>query len=231
MNVDYKLFNMKFYFSVMLFLTFQVNALQAQKIDGQVINSVSGKPVPFVNISVVGSNMGICSDKNGMFSLDVAINNIIGVSAVGYEPKRLVVANIDSLVIELSPKRYRLDQVEVVEEDLNPLIYRSDVYPDKEPNLLNAVVQPLSFLYYKCSKREKSKRKVRDLIENERKMAGIYRIYNKDLIAEYTGFSGRKLDSCLIFCNAHINLTARDAEFMIKRKLLEVLADYNRQNH
>jgi hypothetical protein len=100
---------------------------------------------------------------------------------------------------------------------------------DEKPNLLETLAHPISFLYYRFSKRERGKLEVRNLMEYERKMAKVSTIYTKELVQKLTGFTDEKLDDCFRFCNANIELSEGDDEFSVKYKILELLAKYREQ--
>jgi CarboxypepD_reg-like domain len=47
------------------------NCLMAQTFSGVILSNKNGQPVPFVNIGLVGQNIGTVSDENGKFSLNI----------------------------------------------------------------------------------------------------------------------------------------------------------------
>ncbi len=66
------------------------------KLTGRVINSSDKLPLIDANVIVKGTDNGISTDKNGLFSLNnIAVNNYLIVSFLGYETK---VLSIDSLI-------------------------------------------------------------------------------------------------------------------------------------
>lgn len=202
--------------------------INAQSISGIVIDPDSKKPVPYATISVLNTKKGVTSDFNGKFQIEARINDTLFISCIGYHKIYEVVRSYDSMKILLPTHSYFLSEVKVLSEDEIPLMYKSVVFPGEEPGLAGAIVSPLSYWYYKLSKTEKSKRKVRNLMDYEKRMAKVMKIYNKELVKEYTGLNGLALDSCYIFCNYNIDLVENDTEFTIKYKLLKVLTDYNK---
>jgi hypothetical protein len=45
--------------------------LQAQMVNGRVYNAITQEPLMFVNLGIVGGNLGTVSDENGYYSLDL----------------------------------------------------------------------------------------------------------------------------------------------------------------
>jgi len=71
----------------LVFLTFQ---LQAQLITGKVIDSSSEKPLEYVNLGVIDTPIGITTNENGEFSLDIKGQSpkaIVRISMIGYKPQ------------------------------------------------------------------------------------------------------------------------------------------------
>ncbi|MDA3892010.1 MAG: carboxypeptidase-like regulatory domain-containing protein [Salinivirgaceae bacterium] len=208
-------------------LLIHTNFIFGQKATGIVFNSDSKKPIPYVNITNLSIDKSIISDFNGKFQIEAKLNDSLIISSMGYHKIVEVIHSFDPLNILLPPQSYFLNEVKVLSEEEVPFTYKSVVFPDGDPNLGNAIVNPLSYWYYKLSKKEKAKRKIRNLLDYEKCMAKAMKIYNKKLVAEYTGLSGTELDSCYIFCNANIELVEEDTDFTIKFKLLKILSDYN----
>lgn len=203
--------------------------VKADEIKGVVIDSETSKPIPLVNIFVLRTKQGTSSDENGQFTINININDTIIFRSVTYHSLNIVIEDTDSLVVILHPQTHYLNEVNVVADSI-PLRYKSVVFPNGDPPIIAAFVSPASYFYYKLNKKEKARRKYRNLMEYERKMAKVMKIYNKDLIKEFTGYEGQALEDCYIYCNANIELEELDTEFSIKYKLLQVLTNYYKEN-
>jgi hypothetical protein len=94
----------RLWFLFVLF-SFSVSA----QIKGVIKDSISGKPISYVNIWVQNENIGSSSEENGEFSINATQNKTLIFSALGYE-KKLVKASAASVVI-LKPTSYQLDEV------------------------------------------------------------------------------------------------------------------------
>jgi len=90
------------------FITFSLSA----QIKGVVKDSISGEPIPYVNIWVENEAIGTTSEANGSFSLDIKEDKVLVFSALGFETKKL---SSKSEVILLKPKVFELKEV-VIEQ-------------------------------------------------------------------------------------------------------------------
>lgn len=93
-------------FLVLIFISFSLSA----QIRGVVKDSISGEPIPFVNIWVENETIGTTSEKNGGFSLDLKEEKGLVFSALGYETKK---SSSKSEIILLKPKVFELKEVVV----------------------------------------------------------------------------------------------------------------------
>lgn len=94
-----------------LFIFILSFSLSAQ-IKGVVKDSISGEPIPYVNIWVENETVGTTSEIDGTFSLAIKEEKVLVFSALGYETKKLA-STIE--VIFLKPIAYELNEV-VVEQ-------------------------------------------------------------------------------------------------------------------
>lgn len=91
-----KIFLLLFVIHSSLLLSSHCNA---QEIVGEILDFKSGEPIAFVNIGVVGKNIGTVSDENGKFSLNVSgalDEDVLRFSFVGYEPYQVVLQSMRS---------------------------------------------------------------------------------------------------------------------------------------
>lgn len=98
-------FDLKPILNILLLIT---SSLSSQ-IKGVVKDSISGKPIPYVNIWDENENIGTTSEENGTFSLNGIREKNIVFSAFGYE-KRTIKADQTSNVF-LKPKVFELNEV------------------------------------------------------------------------------------------------------------------------
>lgn len=87
------------------------------------IDSVSAEPVPFVNVWVIGKEVGATSNEVGELSFsELEESDLLIFSAVGYQLKNVLVSNIDSVIL-LRPTDLVLNEVYIAGESSDePLI-------------------------------------------------------------------------------------------------------------
>lgn len=94
------------FFSLMFFISFSALA----QIKGVVKDSIDGKPIPYVTISVENENFGTTSEENGEFKIHVSDKSKkLVFSALGFERKTVLVSNVSE--VRLKPTALQLDEV------------------------------------------------------------------------------------------------------------------------
>ena len=95
---------------------------QVTKLRGRVTDSQTGEPLPFVNVSFVGTTIGTVTDFDGNFFLEARTpGDSLSVSYLGYFPKRVTVKKgvFQELNFSLEPESFSLEAV-VVRPGENP---------------------------------------------------------------------------------------------------------------
>jgi len=102
---------------ILFFLLLSFTLVSAQQhvvIKGKIIDISNKQPIPFANISLIGTNTGTVSDIDGNFSLKcTALPVKIQVSFVGYENKVLTIQTVGDLVIYLKPQTITLPELTI----------------------------------------------------------------------------------------------------------------------
>lgn len=89
---------------------------------GQVVDSISGEPLEFVNIAEKGTSNGTMSNTQGQFSLMVKSGSNVAFSCLGYAPKEINAGNVNrrlgsgrnkTFVVKLCPTDVQLGEVVV----------------------------------------------------------------------------------------------------------------------
>ena len=93
-------------FIAFLLITFSVSA----QIKGVVKDSITGKPIPFVNIWVENENIGSTTEENGTFFINTtATGKKLIFSTLGFEKKIIMASQVT--VVNLKPIMYSLNEV------------------------------------------------------------------------------------------------------------------------
>lgn len=95
------------FFSILLVLTHGL-AFSQQDYKGQILDSQTGEPLPYVNIGVFGKGIGTVSDEEGLFHLSIdkkrlSPSDVVQFSAMGYKTLKKKVADLQ-LVYNEYPK-------------------------------------------------------------------------------------------------------------------------------
>lgn len=93
-----------------------VSQFAFSQIRGVVKDSISGEPIPYVNIWVENETIGTTSEVNGSFLLDIKDEKVLVFSALGYETKK---ASSKSEVILLKSKVFELKEVVIEQPKFN----------------------------------------------------------------------------------------------------------------
>lgn len=90
---------------ILFLISFSLSA----QIKGVVKDSISGKPIAFVNIWVENENIGTTSEENGSFTLEIKEEKNIVFSVLGYETKTIKASNFENVL--LVQKVYEMPEV------------------------------------------------------------------------------------------------------------------------
>lgn len=78
------------------------------------VSDISGEPLIGVNVSVKGSQIGVITDLNGFYSLDIPANSILVFSYIGYQTEEIAVGGQTTINVNLQEDTQNLDEVVVV---------------------------------------------------------------------------------------------------------------------
>lgn len=136
-----------------------LNVLHAQnQINGSVLNKKSNLPVEYVNIGIVGKNIGTVSDKDGKFSLLIepqyAKDSLI-FSRIGFESHSVKISELkENNIVHLKEKSYSLNKVTVT-----PAIFKERVFGITSESKLIVLGFGNNALGYECGLLMKNKKK------------------------------------------------------------------------
>lgn len=94
-------------------------AFGQQIIEGRVVDTETGAPIPFASISVVGTSKGTTSNLHGQFSLTASDSVTIKVTCVGYESR--VINSLEEMqLVQLKPIATQLKEVYIFNKPIDP---------------------------------------------------------------------------------------------------------------
>ncbi len=246
---------------IMLFLVLFLNAhnLFAQveleeidpmpiKLKGQVLNLDDEMPVPFAFVVNFRTHSGVSTDELGRFTMDMLNIDSLSISALGFSKTTVrIPANYNEMNILLlyaKPVRFALPEVKVQGEqqkvnmdgvpvakkvDIDPQL-RGDAY-NKRPPVLAAVFNPVSFLQYYTSKREREKRETRKAMLTEKHWEILSQYYNKELVMKLTGLNDSAADDFMFYFNSKEVLDYTSTEYDVRNAIKEQYKIYRGEGH
>ncbi|WP_343669204.1 SusC/RagA family TonB-linked outer membrane protein [Chitinophaga sp.] len=144
-----------YYLSVLLagLLISTLTFAQSRVIQGTVTDE-NKHPLSFVSVNIKGTNKGAVTDKNGVFSLEVAPNASLIVRAVGFLTKEVGIGSSNTLAITLAESASDLNEVVVtalgVKKEKRNLTFSSqevksdEILRAREPNIVNTLTGKVS---------------------------------------------------------------------------------------
>ncbi|OEK00680.1 hypothetical protein BFP97_03785 [Roseivirga sp. 4D4] len=106
-----------------LCLTFFEVIISGQTLKSQVIDRKTGQPIPYVNIGIVGKNIGTVSDNNGRFQLSIenaVDSDTLRLSMISYVTQEFIVGDLRRLevfeLIEMDQRQIELKEVTVLSQ-------------------------------------------------------------------------------------------------------------------
>ena len=214
------------------------------KVSAQVLDDLTGMPVPYVNVINQRVRGGTMTDKEGKFSLQADPVDTLTFRSLGYIDKKIPVSDLlkENAVVTMAPVRYELNGVEITGEknkvNMSGLLDHAKMssIPSElrgefasKPKLLTALFHPTSFLYYKFSKDEKEKRNTLVAIRSERQWQLFSLVYNKEIAARVTGLKGDELDNFMVYFNAYSNLSFSATTYEVEKRIKELLKEYKKK--
>ncbi|WP_417885647.1 carboxypeptidase-like regulatory domain-containing protein [Zunongwangia sp.] len=107
---------MRILFTTAFLFFVSVNLAQTKRLVGQVVDSVSLQPLPYVNIVLEKEEKGISTDKEGKFSFivdKVSDTTVLKFSFVGYTSRKITIKELQGKLLKLSPSITGLDEVKL----------------------------------------------------------------------------------------------------------------------
>jgi TonB-linked SusC/RagA family outer membrane protein len=91
------------------------NNYQKTNVSGQVTDAETGGPVIGANIVVKGTTLGVVTDLDGKFSIDIPDPNVtLVISSIGYTTMEVLINNQQTINVTLQPETKNLEEVVVV---------------------------------------------------------------------------------------------------------------------
>ena len=223
--------------------------LNEKFIMGKVIDSKTKQSIPYAQIASYRLTSVFAADSMGRFNILTFNNDSLKIFSIGFKPVLFHVSDsidedhIYSIILErqsivLNSVDVHPWSKETIDANLNlpygvhlgqesevPIEVRSEV--GGKPPVVAAFFHPISFGYYYLSKRERTKRKLRNTLGKEK----IQLMLSNELLSEISGLKGNELQNFRIFCNKNIELSNKDNEQTVRFKVLDALQEYQKEKN
>ncbi len=127
--------------------------LSSQNISGKVVQTDNEKSIPFASVAIEGTTLGMVTNFEGLFNLDISadyINSKLIVSCIGFEEQKFDIIDIygnNNLIIRLESTNVEIDEVVVEQKSLLPYtILKKAIHFIKDNNLDQAYNYELYYL-------------------------------------------------------------------------------------
>jgi len=207
------------------------NELQQQvTVRGQVVDAENGNPLLTMMVVSKNKGSGTFGNAEAKFILPLDRDDVLLVGAVGYETVSFKLpadfkGNNFSKVFELNKLVIELPLIEVISEreleeiqkDIDALGY------DRQDYMLSgvsAVSSPVTFLYQAFSKRERSKRLVAEMRNEDRKRELLKELFSKYVDYDIIDLENDRFDEFVDFCNVsdHFMQSSSQYDFLVHIK-------------
>ena len=223
---------------------------QRKLVKGQVVDEI-GEGIPNVHIKNLNAGMLTTTDIDGNFRLTLQSGDSIQLTSVGYKPEILIASEewlSEKVILVMNEDVIQLAEVSVSpipdidrfkeqikafqppeEEQFwyfgvdKPKPREDKMLEGKHKNVLFALLQPTSFLYYNLSKKEKEKRKYYKLTNEQPTRELAFKKFTREWVQEETGLEGDQLTSFIAFCDFEIKYLAETPLFIIKENMMAKL--------
>lgn len=212
---------------------------------GKITSVESGEPIPYAHIINPRVHGGTTSNADGIFTIKMLTEDTLIVRSVGFVDEKFFVEEFppkELYEIKLKPVRFLLDEVDVKGENQMrkklglpeakeldiPTELRGTAFNEK-PNVLAALVTPLSFLQYHTSKDEKEKRAIRQMIQDEKEWTEFSKYHNLDNVKRLTGLQGKEADKFMVYCNYNNALPYYASQMQIEFQIMYLFNKYKEE--
>lgn len=121
----------------LVFLFFISSQIYSQKVQfkGKLLDENTNEPIAYANISFLKTNLGISSQVNGVFNLEIdkkLLQETVHISCLNYKDTILFAENVQQKTLFLQPKSFELEEIIISKKVDRELVI--DTYKRKELN-------------------------------------------------------------------------------------------------
>ncbi len=199
---------------LLLTLLLPATVLYAQEevtIHGKVITSAHDRAYYDLMIVNKRTRSGTFGNSDGSFTVRALRTDTLLIGSIGHRTKAITMADsahkeVYRITVRMEPIQVQLAEVEILPErtlkeiqrDIDKLGYRASDYRMSQ---VDALQSPITFLYQEFSKRERSKRMVAYLENEDRKRELLRELLHKYVAYEIINLHDEAFDDFIDFCN------------------------------
>ena len=215
-------------------------------INGQ-LKDLDEMPVPYAHIINQGLGLGTTSDSLGFFTIHMRFGDSLHISAIGFNDKyfqlpKFWFSNHFSGIMHLRYKIYEIEEVSIqswgtyAQFKQKVLNTRIPPPPAEEASLyLQRMARAeaikynkvqVGFSFHMRSPEERSLRKLKEKMEEERKRDIIVQKFNENNVGQLTGLKGDELRSFMNYCRFPEDFLLYSSEYDILKAVKRIYSRY-----
>ncbi len=180
------------------------------ELTGSVVDDISNAPIHNLMVVSKGNQQGYFSGLDGRFRLQTRMGDSLLIASNGYTTLKIAVADsVNKGIYHLNIRLKRLEvtikeveiftkrDLEAIERDIQTLGYDEDDYL---MDGVDAISSPITALYVAFSRRERSKRMVAELRNEDKRRALLKELFRKYVDYEIIDLSNDEFDRFIDFC-------------------------------
>ncbi|MCW5898826.1 MAG: hypothetical protein KIT10_06110 [Flavobacteriales bacterium] len=192
-------------------LAVHARAQQEVTIHGRVITAAHDRAYYDLMIVNKRSRSGTFGNSDGTFTVRALRTDTLLIGSIGHRTKAISLADsahkeVYHIVVRMDPIQVQLAEVEIlpertlkeIQKDIDKLGYRDSDYRMSQ---VDALQSPITFLYQEFSKRERSKRLVAYLENEDRKRELLRELLHKYVAYDIINLHDEAFDDFIDFCN------------------------------
>jgi hypothetical protein len=222
----------------------QVTDLYVITIKGVITSAENGEPIPYAHVINPREHTGTTSNFDGLFSISMLTEDTLIIRSIGFDEYHFTLKEFppnDRYEIVMKPVSYQLGEINVT-GDLSmrkrlglpdakkldiPIELRGNDFNEKPP-LAAAFFNPISFLNYHLSDKEKEKRETLKAIKSDKEWLQFSTYYNLDNIKRLTGLNDEKADEFMIYCNLNLRLPYTASQMEIEFQIMDLFFKFKK---
>lgn len=211
-------------------------------VKGKVTDLDTGEPIPHASVINPRVKGGTTTNVDGVFSIEILTDDTLTIRSLGYSDYEFFIQEFppkELYDIKMNPVRYLIKEITVEGErtmdwglpkakplDI-PIELRGNAFNEK-PTVWHALTNPLSFMQYYLSPKEKGKRETLTVIKDGEEWETFARYHNLAAVEKITRLTGEEADQFMIYCNMNNRLPYNASQLEIEFQIRDLYFKYQK---